>query len=200
MASETGIAGGGRDAALGAFAGSAASSFETHAARAPQDEVLNPHGEERGNAARLEPWPRELRTGFDPIGERSTVSDVCSAAISRQRGIEGFDQGRSGEGLGQKADCSGLQRSGADAVIGEGRYENERRSVTLGAQEGQQVQTAHGGHLYIRDHARGVLQVGRLQELLGRRKSMDHVSMRPQKIVGRGADGCVVVNDGNSRV
>jgi hypothetical protein len=31
------------------------SSFETRAMRAPQDEVLDPHGEERGSAARLEP-------------------------------------------------------------------------------------------------------------------------------------------------
>jgi hypothetical protein len=39
-----------------AFSSSMASSFETPAqAAAPQDEVLNPRGEERGNAARLEP-------------------------------------------------------------------------------------------------------------------------------------------------
>ena len=32
-----------------------AASFETAALRPPQDEALRPHGEERGNAARLEP-------------------------------------------------------------------------------------------------------------------------------------------------
>src|SRR5258708_25436306 len=32
-----------------------ASSFETAASRPAQDDVLDPHGEERGNAARLEP-------------------------------------------------------------------------------------------------------------------------------------------------
>jgi hypothetical protein len=32
-----------------------ASSFETAALRPPQDEVSDPHGEERGKAARLEP-------------------------------------------------------------------------------------------------------------------------------------------------
>jgi hypothetical protein len=32
-----------------------ASSFETLASQAPQDEVSDPHGEERGSAARLEP-------------------------------------------------------------------------------------------------------------------------------------------------
>jgi hypothetical protein len=37
--------------------------------------------------------------------------------------------------------------------------------------------------------------VGRLQEVLGRRKCMDHVSMRAEEIVGRCSDGCIVVND-----
>src|ERR1700687_1048148 len=57
----TGIGG-----SFSAFSSSVASSFETarslsSGARSrdplapPQDEVLNPHGEERGNAARLEP-------------------------------------------------------------------------------------------------------------------------------------------------
>src|ERR1700694_842081 len=71
-----------------------------------------------------------------------TVSDVGSAAISRQCGIEVVDQGGSGEGLGQKANRSGLQRPGADALIGEGRYENERRTVAPGTHEDEQVQTA----------------------------------------------------------
>jgi hypothetical protein len=38
------------------FPGSVASSFETHRfAMLLQDEVWNPHGEEHGNAVRLEP-------------------------------------------------------------------------------------------------------------------------------------------------
>jgi hypothetical protein len=57
----------------------------------------------------------------------------CSAAMSFQRDVEAFAQGGSGKGLAQEANGSGLQRSGADALIGEGRYENERRIVTLGA-------------------------------------------------------------------
>jgi hypothetical protein len=36
-------------------------------------------------------------------------------------------------GLARKQIASGLQRSGADALIGEGRDENERCTVTLGA-------------------------------------------------------------------
>jgi hypothetical protein len=53
--------------------------------------------------------------------------------------------------------------------------------------------------IYVRNHTRRVIQAGRLQELLGRRKCMDHVSVRRQKIVRCGTDGCVIVNDGDNR-
>src|ERR1700737_4706489 len=55
-----------------------------------------------------------------------TLSHAGSAAMSLQGSIEAADQGGSGEGLRQEANCSGLQRSSADAVIGEGRDENKR--------------------------------------------------------------------------
>jgi hypothetical protein len=60
---------------------------------------------------------------------------------------------------------------------------------------GQKVQAAHGGHLDIRNDTGRPVEVGRLQELLGRRKCVDRVTMRAEKIVGRGTDGCIVVND-----
>src|SRR3984893_12980647 len=128
-----------------------------------------------------------------------TVSGVWSAAMPFQRGVEAFHQGGAGKGLAQEASCAGLQRSGADALIREGRYEDERRTITLGAQKDQQVQTAHGRHLDIRNHTRRVIQVDRLQELLGRCKCMDEVPVRTQKIVRRRTDGCVIVNDGDNR-
>jgi hypothetical protein len=130
------------------------------------------------------------RRGVSDAAPTLTVSGVCSAAISLQRGAEALDQGRSGKRLAQEANCSGFQRPGADALIGEGRDENERRTVTLGAQKDEQIQTAHGRHLHIRNHARRVIQVGRPQELLGRRKCVDDVPVRPQKVVRRGTDGC----------
>jgi hypothetical protein len=61
------------------------------------------------------------------------VSRVGSRAMSLQGGAEAFDQGGGGEWLGQEENCSGLQRSGANAPIGEGRDENERHKITLGA-------------------------------------------------------------------
>jgi hypothetical protein len=60
---------------------------------------------------------------------------------------------------------------------------------------GQKVQAAHGGHLHVRNDTRRVVQTRRLQELLGRGEGMDEVSMRAEKIIGRGADGCIVVNN-----
>ena len=115
--------------------------------------------------------------------------------MSIQGSFDAIDQGGSSEGLGQEANGSGLQRAGADALFGEGRDKDKRRIAPLGAHMDQKVQAAHNGHLHIRNDTRQVVQVGRLQELLGRRKRTDRVSMRAEQIVGRGADGCVVVND-----
>jgi hypothetical protein len=116
-----------------------------------------------------------------------------------QRGAEALDQGRSRKGLAQETNRSGLQRPGADALIGEGRDENERRTVTLGAHKDEQVQTAHGRHLYIRNHTRRVMQVGGPQEFIGGPKCMDDVPVRTQKIVRGGTNGRIIVNDGNDR-
>jgi hypothetical protein len=90
----------------------------------------------RDNSLRAHWWRPKQASQAAGVVLRLAVSDVCSAAISRQCGIDAFDQGGSGEGLGQKANCSGLQRSGSDAVIGERRYENERRMVTLNTHKG----------------------------------------------------------------
>src|SRR5712672_931152 len=50
-----------------ASSSSVASSFETpRNGAAPQDEVLDPHGEERGNAARLEPRGQGIRGHDQP--------------------------------------------------------------------------------------------------------------------------------------
>src|SRR5882672_8952556 len=116
-----------------------------------------------------------------------------------QGSFDAVDQDGPREGLGQEANGAGLQRPGADTFVGESRDKDKRRIAPLGAHMHQKVQAAHNGHLHIRNDARQVVQVGRLQELLGRRKRTDRVSMRAEQIVGRGADGCVVVNNRNNR-
>src|SRR5262245_38314796 len=65
----------------------------------------------------------------------------CSPCL--QRGLETPDQGRGGEGLGQKAGGSRLHRPLTEVLIGEGCDENEWCIVTLGAHRCRQVQAAH---------------------------------------------------------
>ena len=125
-----------------------------------------------------------------PIG-----SLVPSVAMPLQRGVEAVDQGVSGEGLGQEADRSRFQGSYASAVDGESRDENEGHAVSLGKQVSLQLKTAHRRHLNVGYHARGVIQVRRPQEFLGRRERMNDVSKRPHEIAGRGANRAVVVDD-----
>jgi hypothetical protein len=53
--------------------------------------------------------------------------------------FDALDQDGSSERLGQEADGSGLQRSGADALIGESRDKDKRRVVTPNAHMRQKV-------------------------------------------------------------
>src|SRR5947208_2569712 len=96
-------------------------------------------------------------------------------AVLLQGGVEAFDQGFSGERFCQEASRSRLQGSRASVVDGESRDENEGHAVSLGAQMGLQIETAHRRHLNIGYHARGVVQVRRSQEFLGRTERMDDV-------------------------
>ncbi len=72
--------------------------------------------------------------------------------MSLQSGGEAVDQSGSGEGLGQEANCPGVQRLGADALIGKGRDEDERHKVTLAAYDRHKLRAAHNRHLHIRNH------------------------------------------------
>ena len=70
-----------------------------------------------------------------------------------ERNAEAIDQSRSGEGLGQEANCPLPQRSGTSGLIGEGGDEYKRHAITLGAHHRQELQSAHAWHLQIRNHA-----------------------------------------------
>jgi hypothetical protein len=134
------------------------------------------------------------------IGMSGAVrSFACSRAAPGQSGAETFDQGVSVEGLGQESGRSRLRSSRASTFHGEGRDENERHPVSPRKQVGLQIGAAHRRHLNIRYHTRRVIQPGRLQEFFGRRKCMDDVPKRSYEIVGRGANGSVIVNDRNDR-
>src|ERR1700730_5374726 len=120
---------------------------------------------------------------------------ACSAAVALQGSVEAADQGASVKGLGQEADRSVLERARAHALFGKPSDENERHATTPGAQVRLQFDPAHGRHLDVYNCARRVVQLGRLQKRLGRRKRMNGVSERPYEIIRRGANRCIVVND-----
>ena len=95
-----------------------------------------------------------------------------------QGSVEAFDQRLSVERFGQQTNRSEFPHSRTDGLVGEGRNENEWHALPPGEQEGLQLDTAHGRHLDVGNHARSVAEVGRPQELLGRRKRVDYVSKR----------------------
>jgi hypothetical protein len=65
-----------------------ASSFETPASQAPQDEVCDPHGEERGNGARLEPRGHWIGFVARTIEQRGADEKVDARHSGAMRSIE----------------------------------------------------------------------------------------------------------------
>ena len=91
---------------------------------------------------------------YEQVTPRRPVrSSTAGFAMSIQSGFDAVDQDRSSEGLAQKANGAGLQRSGADALIGEGRDKDKWRVVTLSTHIRQQFQTAHVWHLHVGNNA-----------------------------------------------
>jgi len=108
-------------------------------------------------------------------------ASVAGSVVTPEGRVEACDQAWSVERLGQKADGSGLHRSREGALLWKGRDEDERHVPAAGKQVGLQLDTAHGRHADIGNHTRHAVQALGLQELLGRRKRKDGVSMRPYK-------------------
>jgi hypothetical protein len=112
-----------------------------------------------------------------------------------QGGLETLDKAVPVEGLGQVANRPGPKRLRTNALVGEGREENERHAVALGKQVGLQLDAAHTGHLDICNHTREVIEAVRPQELFGGCECIYDVPERPHQAVSRGAYGCIIVND-----
>ena len=92
------------------------------------------------------------RTPTRGIRDNAPIASLAGAAsVSFQRGFDAANQDGPGEGFGQEANGSGPQRSGTDVLIGEGRNKDKRHVVAPRAHMRQQVQTAHAGHLHIRN-------------------------------------------------
>ena len=124
---------------------------------------------------------------------------MCSvsgfALLFLQRGQKTLDKAVSAERLRQIANRSGRQCLRARLLVGECREENERNSVTPGTQLILQLDAAQTGHLDVCHYAGEIIKAVRPQELFGRRERVHNVSERPNKAVGRGTYGFIIVND-----
>ena len=108
-------------------------------------------------------------------------ASIAGSVVMPEGRVEACDQAWPVERLGQKANCSGLHRSREGALLWKGRDEDERHVLAAGKQVSLQLDTTHGRHADIGNHTRHAVQALGLQELLGRRKRKDGVSMRPYK-------------------
>ncbi len=115
-----------------------------------------------------------------------------------QRFIEARYQLQTDKGFREKASYTGAQRAGSRTIIREGSNQDEWRGVTLGPHLFQKFKAAHRGHLHVCNDTGRVLQLRRPQEVLSRRKRMNDVALRFQKVVQCGTNRRIVVDNGNS--
>jgi len=120
-----------------------------------------------------------------------------SAIVRFQRGIEACDQSGTVKRLAQEANCSGPHGLCLDALVREGRDENDRRAASLGEQTALQLNAADAGHLHVGDHARRIADVCGLQEFFGRCKRMDGEAERPHQPSHCRTNRFVVIDDRN---
>jgi hypothetical protein len=107
--------------------------------------------------------------------------------------VEMPDQCPPVEWLAQEADRSGIQCLRPCALLGKGGNEDDRQATALRQQVTLQLDSAHPGHLHIRDHAERVIHLGRGEELLRRRKCVSDISERAHKPVRRDADRRIII-------
>jgi hypothetical protein len=97
----------------------------------------------------------------------------------------------------QVADCPGRKRLRAGLLIGESGEKDKRDAATLCTQMILQLDTAHAWHLDVSNDTCEVVKPIRLQEGFCGRECMYDISERPHETVGRGAHGCIVIDDCN---
>src|ERR1700741_614511 len=95
-----------------------------------------------------------------------------------QSRVKTFDKSVAVEWLGQVADRPGRERLRTSLLIRKRGEENERNATPLGTQVILQLDTAHTGHLDVRDDACDVVDTLRPQELFGRYECTHDISER----------------------
>src|SRR5882672_6475228 len=90
------------------------------------------------------------------------------AAISAtpQCGIEASDEGMTVDRLAEEGDGTGRLCTLADSLFGKGGNEDDRYVRTAYGQRVLELHSVHSWHLHVGDDARGIIQLGRGQELL----------------------------------
>lgn len=140
-----------------------------------------------------------LRPEKLPHGRKRSPRSSGSAVVDSEGFLKAMDKAVAVTWLGQIAGRSGCKSLCTGFLIGKCCEEDEWKAGTLRSQMILQLDAAHARHLDIRNDAREVVKLVRLQERLGRCESMHDISERPHEAIGRDADGFIVINDRDER-
>src|SRR5882757_4081187 len=101
--------------------------------------------------------------------------------------------------LAEEGDGTGRLCTLADSLFGKGGNEDDRYVRTAYGQRVLELHSIHSWHLHVGDDARGIIQLGRGQELLRGREHARLVAERPNEAAHCSSDGLVIVDDGDDR-
>jgi hypothetical protein len=128
------------------------------------------------------------------IGTRAATL-VPAFSATPQCGIEAFDERMTVDRLAEEGDGTGRLCTLADSLFGKGGNEDDRYVRTAHGQRVLEFHSAHPGHLHVRNDARGIIQLGRGQELLRGTEHARLVAERPNEAAHCSPDGLVIVDD-----
>jgi len=109
--------------------------------------------------------------------------------------VKAAEQNTFVKGLGQVANRPVAERLSAAMLFGKGRYEYERHATSPVSQKNLQLDPVHRRHADVSDHAPGIVELRRCQEILGGGKGPGDIAKGSDEIIQPGADRRIVVND-----
>ena len=124
---------------------------------------------------------------------------VLAFSAAPQCGIEAFDQGMTVDWLTEEGDGAGCLCALADSLFGIGGNEDDRYVPTAYRQRVLKFHPTHSWHLHVRNDARGIIQLGRRQELLRGTEHARLIAERSNEAAHCSPDGLVIIDDGNDR-
>src|SRR5260370_6560703 len=133
-----------------------------------------------------------------PSGFRAATL-VPAFSATPQCGIEAFDEGMTVDRLAEEGDGTACLCTLADSLFGIGGNEDDRYVRMAYGQRVLEFHSAHSWHLHVRDDARGIIQLGRGQELLRATEDARLIAERPNEAAHCSSDGLVIVDDGDDR-